>query len=403
MSLKLKSEIFKIFDVSEIKVEGKLAFERSDETIIPRNEDEAFIREFIAERDFGAIGSNKICQWPNLRDWKSIAWAVSDMQHFMWVRTEYLEGKATLPPVMEPDPERDQVTETESYFTGNPLTRLATETSYKYESGKQNVAWKFPDAYLGEHLSMSGVKRIDDFIAIYNDFSKMNGVWATPEYSCLMSVRGKQEFDDIKDDDDYKQSVQSITVTASYDGKAIITDGDIGPESNIIGEYTDANGNERSMQFSPSLIWYETLGHKTIKDGKEKVDEYGNEKQKYKTVSVKRKRTVDVNLGSNANYSGDKTWKMVSAAAEVRIEVTYTDFENDKSETLRKQLVVKSKIQERWQIINEETRAIIKEMVPKTRIGGVMTGLRVTLGSIGWMIDVDWNTRIEADNGQDEG
>ena len=32
-----------------------------------------------------------------------------------------------------------------------------------------------------------------------------------------------------------------------------------------------------------------------------------------------------------------------------------------------------------------------------------MTGLLVTIGSIGWMIDVDWNTRIEVDNGQDEG
>ena len=118
MALMLKSEMFEVFDVSEIKVEGKLAFERSDETIIPRNEDEAFIREFIAERGYGMIGSNKICQWPNLKDWIFIVWGVHEMQRQYWVRSEFLNGKIEPPDCMEPDQEKDQVTENESYFIG---------------------------------------------------------------------------------------------------------------------------------------------------------------------------------------------------------------------------------------------------------------------------------------------
>ena len=403
MALMLKSEKFEIFDVSEIEVKGKLAFERSDETIIPRNEDEAFIREFIAERGYGKIGSVKICQWPNLKDWIFIVWGVHEMQRQYWVRSEFLNGKIEPPDCIEPDREKDQVTENESYFIGLPTERYAEETCYKRASSEQNDGWMSSNPNLENCLSLSGVKRIDDFIDIYTDFSKMNGCWIGPRESCGISVAATEQFDDIKDEDDYTQSVEKIEVKASYDGTATIdSDGDIHANADVRAEYTDANGNERTMSFSEGLIWMETLREKQIKDGKEE-GENGAVKQKYKTVRMSRKRTVDLELWSDAKFEGsegnERKWRMVSGIVVIYITVVYRSV-SDTSETeeKRKQLVVKTKTEGGKQIIGDDVREIVKANLPKPKNGGEMTRLTVNVGEVGWMADIEWNTRIEDDN-----
>lgn len=400
MALILESEKFEIFDVSEIKVEKKLAFERNEESVIPRNEDEAFIREFIRERGGAKIGSDKICQWPSLTDWIRIVWGVYHLQGAYWIKTELLKGRSSPPDYVEPDPERDQVTEDESYFmTYAPIERYVEETCYKCASGEKDGDWKFSNPVKENCLSLSGVKRIDDFIDIYTDFSKMNGRWTGPREGCNISVSATAEFDDIKDDDDDKQSVKSITAEASYNGTATIEDdGDMYPNGDIIATYQNANGNERTMNFTHSLIWYETLKEKRIKDGKEE-DENGGVKQKYRTVRIKDKRTTDVELWTETQYDAGngnlRDWKMISAAVNVVISVVYQSFSDVSAyERKTKELVVKTKVDGRKQIIGDYVRNIVKEHLPTSKKGGQMTELRVTIGQIGWMADIEWNNRI---------
>ena len=404
MALILESEKFEILDVSEIKVEKKLAFERNEESVIPRNEDEAFIREFIRERGGAKIGSDKICQWPSLTDWISIVRGVYDQQRSYWVRMEILKGKSSPPDYIEPDPERDQVTEDESYFmTFAPIERYVEETCYKLASKEQNYDWKASNPVKENCLSLSGVKRIDDFIDIYTDFSKMNGLWISPTKGCNISMSATAEFDDIKDDDDDTQSVKSITAEASYNGTATIeNDGTICPNGDLRATYKDANGNERTMSLSNTMIWYETLEEKQIKDGKEK-NENGGVKQKYKTVRIKDKRTMDVELWSDKPYDAghgiEREWKMISAAVEVYIDVTYKSLDDkNESETKRKQLIVKTEVDGRKQKIGSIVRNIVKECLPKSKKGGEMTSLKVKIGQIGWIADIEWNTRIEEDD-----
>jgi hypothetical protein len=87
---------------------------------------------------------------------------------------------------------------------------------------------------------------------------------------------------------------------------------------------------------------------------------------------------------------------MISAAVEVYIEVTYRSLDDkNESETKRKQLIVKTEVEGRKQKIGSTVRNIVKECLPKSKKGGEMTYLKVQIGQIGWIADIEWNTRIE--------
>ena len=399
MGLILESEKFEIFDVSNVKVEEKLALERKAENLVPRNEDESFIREFIAERGFGRIGSDKISQWARRVDWNAIAWAVSDMQHSSWIKTEYIESPDKMPDVVEPDPERDQVTDNESLFMGfYPIRRYSEKVCYEYEPGKQNPVWKFPDAYLKNGLPACGAKKLDEFIQIYTDFSKMNAIWVGPRGDMAISATATATFDDVMDEDKNTQSVKEISVTARIDSaKANMVDGSFVVSQELTATYNDANGNEMRYSFDPITIWRKRINYeKEIKDGKD-----SDGKQKYKKVTLKEESKVDLTLdyGDMKYEEGgyEKEWALKASIWMVQIDVSYHNFETGKGSQKKAQFIVKTKVDGKKVITGEDIRVALSERIPAAN-DGLMTGMSMELYTFGSAGDIAWNNRIKEES-----
>lgn len=393
MSLVLKEENFKIFDVSGIKVKKKLAFEKNEKNLVARNEDEAFIKEFIRERDGAKIGPQKIMLWGSALDWSRILWEIDTLHRCGWVKNDILKGREVLPDIVKPDPIKDQVEDDATHFSGfYSLDRYIEKTVY--ETTKHDEAWELPS--MGTRTgNLSGrIKKLDEFTAIYRDFSKMNGMWLQPKEGLKLSMSCSARLDDIKDDDEYNQSVDTISISLEHSTDATVDQGSLTIENPAKTEYKDANENIKTYQFSETCIWKKENHYQVkIKDGK---DSEGT--LKYKEVKTESEIVVDVKMDTtNMMYEtieGEELqWDLKAAIFMVHVDVMYHDYETGKGSTAYREFIVKADVQDKNVIAGESIRNKLRGEIPELK--GKMTSMQMHLSVFGWLGDIKWNMKIE--------
>lgn len=402
MSLVLKSENFKIFDVSGIKVEGRLAFEKNANNLVPRNEDEAFIKEFIRERGGSKIGGKKIKLWGSSEDWNSILWDIDSMHRYGWVKVEILKGKEELPDIVRPDPEKDQVDENYSYFTGYySIERYIEDTVYKNKIDEHDEVWELPPMKDKTENKSGRIKKLEEFAAIYKDFSKMRGLWLQPKNKLKLSFSCSLRFDDIKDDSEYEQSVEKISAETTHSTEGYMEDGSLTLYDSPEVKYEDANGNERTHCFAGTIIYLEEHSYeKRIKDGKD-----SDGRLKYKEVNTERRVAVDIEMDATdmkflTDDGEELEWELKAAIFMATLEVRHHDFESNKGYTSRKDFIVKADVQGMKIKVGENFRNKIMSEIPA--MGGSRTRLSIQVFTFAWMGDIKWNMQID-DGGDNQG
>lgn len=390
MSLTVTSENFKIFDVSGITVEKKLAFTKEAGNLVPRNEDEAFIKEFIRERGGAKIGGKKIIHWGSAEEWREILWGIDDLHRRGWIKDDILKGREELPDIIEPDPEKDQVEGNNSYFKGYySVDRYVDNTVYK----EHDDAWEMQSMSNRTDNFSARVKKLDEFIAIYKDLSKMNGLWVQPVNGLEITMSCKAKLDDIRDDDRYSQSVQTVNVALNHSTAAHMKEGSLTLDSRAAVEYADANGDNQIYIFSDNCIWRVRNRYGVeIKDGK---DEDGA--LMYKKVDMNEEIKVDIEMNSEGTYNTIEDeklgWELKAAIFLVEITVNYHDYANNKSSMAIKQFIVKADVNAKKVIAGDNIRQKLEGKIPK--LDGVMTSMVMNLHTVAWMGDIEWNMRID--------
>ena len=391
MSLVLASEDFKIFDVSGIKVEKRLSFEKEAKNLVPRNEDEAFIKEFIRERGYAKIGAEKIISWSSAAEWNEILWNIDWMHRGGWIKDEILKGKETLPDIVEPDPDEDQVEGNESYFKGfYPLERYIEKTVY--DTDNQDEAWELPSISAKEKNLSGRIKKLDEFAAIYEDFSKMNGLWVAPIEGLSISMSCDAKIDHIKDENKDSQSIESVNVSMKHSTKGVMEEGSVTLYNTAKTTYTDPNGDERTYSFSDNCIWRKTHNKVEIKNGR---DSEGNlqYKEADRKSEVKMDFVIDATDQKYTTEEGQELeWDLKAAIWFVEIHVRYHNFETEEGEEFRHQFIVKADLDGKKIIAGDSIRKKLEEKIPKGN--GVMTRMEMNLRTFGWMADIKWNMRI---------
>lgn len=392
MSLSLTKENFTIFDVSGIKVEKRLAFEKNANNLVPRNEDEAFIKEFIRERDGARIGPKKIMLWGARSDWNQILWEIEVLHHLGWVKDEILKGHEDLPDIVEPDHEKDQVEGNESWFSGfYSLDRYIEKTVY--DTDNQDGAWELPSMSAKEENLSGRIKKLDEFAAIYEDFSKMNGLWVSPIKGLNLSLSCDAVLGIIKDEDKDTQSIKSVNVSLEHSTGAVIEGGSLTLNNEAKINYTDPNGKEQTYTFSDNCIWEKIHNRVKIKNGR---DDKGN--LKYQEVDRKSEIKVDIEMDATGSMyetkEGEKLeWDLKAAIFMAEIDVTYHDYDTNKGSAARMQFIVKADVEGKKIIAGENIRKKLEGKIPM--LVGTMTKMSVRLYTFAWLADIKWNMRID--------
>lgn len=376
--LEIESEDFEYYDVSGIKIEGKLALgkNRGKECVI-RSEDEAFIKEAIWERSGAVIGKQKITNWMDDLWWK-VMYNIDGMQKGgAWVRKEFLEGKQDLPEVILPNED--------GYFTDGYMMEMAKYIVYL---GKDE--WPEIDS-----SSCFRDKSHSEIYDVYRSIAKMRGLIVGPKGNFSgVSVEIKYKYYLKEEVEESKEKIKEMTAHGNVNGAEAYdytADGTFYIDPSAEYEVKTQSGDVLKREQTLYTLYKRQMHTVKLKDGK---DSEGNQQYREEKAEEEYMESISVEAAGFGKFKDgacEREWKLVGAFGKLRVALEHTEGSS------HCEYIVAYDCSSSAMKINQDAvkRVIEKNPVPK----GDFVSVTVTIASgIALVGDIKWKMAIKKEN-----
>ncbi|MBE6396481.1 MAG: hypothetical protein E7046_05715 [Lentisphaerae bacterium] len=395
MAVKLIKEEFNWLDVSNIKIENRLAVgggEDSPRELIARSEDEAFIRQFVIDRHGAKYGAQRAYCWAEKGVWINALIDIGVLQQGIWIKKEIKENDKLVPDIVCPDPEKDQVDDYMAVFGyGEHFYRYLESLVYKED-------WEI-DLWIIENVQKSiiNAKRADVLGMIYKDLAKMNIAALGPKDGFYVNAKAEVFVDCIKNVDFEHQEKVGISIESDAKLKFYKNQGVIQTDDKMEEKFTHPDGDVRSYAINPTLILNVSGGSKELKDGRD--GESGPIVYKEEQIYTRQEVDIEIDFSGFTYVDGcnkELAIAILAAFVFVEAEVAYYNEETGAMRGYSSEFVVKATTEKNIIRIGDEVRSLVEKLLPKYE--GELNKKRIQICEIGFIADVSWNTRLDDEN-----